>query len=235
MPVSRGPAGVSSMRLGQTAECPGREVCPHKTTTQGNSAVCTLWRSSLGHFRFEPGCGGPTWGADAADPVEMVDEALAETRSAQRRIRDLLARVVVYLLLAGCPFKDLGCRQVWDRLVAGLDGLGGAGPDGRWADPGPSSCRRQTAAVPVRSPPGPGRGTVHSVRRGVLDLLPRCTVSAASAQALTLPAELTTPAWYQCEASAARAAALSAFVFAWPVMPQPPSGNSVINAHVRSA
>jgi hypothetical protein len=53
----------------------------------------------------------------------MVDEALAETGTAQRRIRDLPARVVVYLLLAGCLFADLGYRQVWDRLVAGLGEL----------------------------------------------------------------------------------------------------------------
>jgi hypothetical protein len=57
-------------------------------------------------------------------PFEMVDEVLAETRSAQRRIRGLLARVVVYRLLAGCLFKDLGYRQAWDRLAAGLDGPG---------------------------------------------------------------------------------------------------------------
>ena len=31
------------------------------------------------------------------------------------------------------------------------------------------------------------------------------------------------------------AAAMSAFVFAWPAMPQPPSGDSVISTQVRSA
>jgi hypothetical protein len=61
-------------------------------------------------------------------PFEMVDEALAETGTAQRRIRDLPARVVVYLLLAGCLFADLGYRQVWDRLVAGLPGPAVADP-----------------------------------------------------------------------------------------------------------
>lgn len=57
-------------------------------------------------------------------PFEMVDEALAETRTVQRRVRDLPSRVVVYLLLAGGLFADLGYRQVWDRLVAGLGGVG---------------------------------------------------------------------------------------------------------------
>ncbi|MER7275372.1 transposase domain-containing protein [Dactylosporangium sp. NPDC000244] len=45
----------------------------------------------------------------------MVDAVLAETRTAQRRIRDLPARVVVYLLLAGCLFAGQGYRQVWQR------------------------------------------------------------------------------------------------------------------------
>jgi hypothetical protein len=56
-------------------------------------------------------------------PFEMVDAVLAETGRVQRRVRDLPARVVVYLLLAGCLFAEAGYRQVWHRLVAGLDGL----------------------------------------------------------------------------------------------------------------
>jgi hypothetical protein len=56
-------------------------------------------------------------------PFEMVDAVLEQTCRAQRRVRDLPARVVVYLLLAGCLFADLGYSQVWHRLVAGLDGL----------------------------------------------------------------------------------------------------------------
>ncbi|WP_245718936.1 IS4 family transposase [Micromonospora rhizosphaerae] len=53
----------------------------------------------------------------------MVDDVLAGTRRTQQRIRLLPARVVVYLLLAGCLFADLGYRQVWAKLVAGLRGL----------------------------------------------------------------------------------------------------------------
>jgi hypothetical protein len=56
-------------------------------------------------------------------PFEMVDEVLAGTCRVQRRVRDLPARVVVYLLLAGCLFADLGYLQVWRRLTAGLEGL----------------------------------------------------------------------------------------------------------------
>ena len=47
-------------------------------------------------------------------PFEMVDEALAQTRTVQRRVRDLPSRVVVYLLLAACLFPE-----VWGTPVCG--------------------------------------------------------------------------------------------------------------------
>jgi hypothetical protein len=56
-------------------------------------------------------------------PFELVDAALTQTGRVQSRTRDLPARVVVYLLLAGCLFAELGYGQVWQRLCAGLDGL----------------------------------------------------------------------------------------------------------------
>ncbi|MFC8592045.1 transposase domain-containing protein [Streptomyces atroolivaceus] len=55
-------------------------------------------------------------------PFEMVDEVLATTRAVQRRVRLVPARVTVYLLLAGALFAELGYRQVFDRLCAGLAG-----------------------------------------------------------------------------------------------------------------
>jgi hypothetical protein len=61
-------------------------------------------------------------------PFEMVDAVLEETCRFQRRVRDLPARVVVYLLLAGCLFAELGYCQVWGRLTAGLEGLPSASP-----------------------------------------------------------------------------------------------------------
>jgi hypothetical protein len=61
-------------------------------------------------------------------PFEMVDEVLKQTCRVQRRVRDLPARVVVYLLLAGCLFAELGYAQVWGRLAAGLGGLPVAAP-----------------------------------------------------------------------------------------------------------
>ena len=51
----------------------------------------------------------------------MVDEVLSQTGGTERRLRELPSRVVVYLLLAAGLFAELGYRQVWSRLVAGLD------------------------------------------------------------------------------------------------------------------
>ncbi|MFV2085624.1 IS4 family transposase [Micromonospora sp. LOL_021] len=61
-------------------------------------------------------------------PFDMVDEAVADTGRTQSRVRLLPARVVVYLLLAGCLFTDLGYTQVWHRMTAGLRGLTPATP-----------------------------------------------------------------------------------------------------------
>ncbi|HEX5300130.1 MAG TPA: IS4 family transposase [Streptosporangiaceae bacterium] len=61
-------------------------------------------------------------------PFEMVDAVLEQACRVQRRIRDLPACVVVYLLLAGCLFPELGYSQVWHRLTAGLGGLPAALP-----------------------------------------------------------------------------------------------------------
>lgn len=76
----------------------------------------------------------------------MVEEALAQTGSAQHRVRDLPARVVVYLLLAGCLFADLGYTQVWDRLVAGLEGGGVPRPSASAL----TQARRRLGVKPLR-------------------------------------------------------------------------------------
>ena len=76
-------------------------------------------------------------------PFEMVDAVLEQTCRAQRRVRDLPARVVVYLLLAGCLFAELGYVQVWGRLTAGLAGL-------------PAACPTASAMTQARIRLGPG-------------------------------------------------------------------------------
>lgn len=53
----------------------------------------------------------------------MVDAVLAETGRVQSRVRLLPARVVVYLLLAGCLFAGTGYVGVWQRLTVGLVGV----------------------------------------------------------------------------------------------------------------
>ena len=80
-------------------------------------------------------------------PFELVDAVLAQTGRVQSRIRDLPARVVVYLLLAGCLFAELGYGQVWRRLCAGLDGLPLAAPTASAL----TQARRRLGSAPLRA------------------------------------------------------------------------------------
>jgi hypothetical protein len=80
-------------------------------------------------------------------PFEMVDAALEETCRVQCRVRDLPARVVVYLLLAGCLFAELGYCQVWGKLTAGLGGLPLAAP----AASAMTQARRRLGPGPLRA------------------------------------------------------------------------------------
>jgi hypothetical protein len=87
---------------------------------------CVMTRvMTVASGRFAPGHLGEL---TRVVPFEMVDAVLAEARRVQERVRDLPSRVVVYLLLAGALFAECGYRQVWARLVAGLDGVAVAHP-----------------------------------------------------------------------------------------------------------
>jgi hypothetical protein len=102
-------------------------------------------------------------------PFEMIDTVLAETLRTQRRVRDLPSRVVVYLLLAGCLFAELGYRQVWQRLISGLDGLPVADP----SEAALTKARRRVGPQPLRALfdllRGPAPSTAGPVRwRGLL-------------------------------------------------------------------
>jgi hypothetical protein len=79
-------------------------------------------------------------------PFEMVDEALAQTRTAQLRVRALPSRVVIYLLLAACLFPELGYLGVWAKLTAGLPGLPVAAPTAGAL----AQARRRVGAAPLR-------------------------------------------------------------------------------------
>jgi len=78
--------------------------------------------------------------------VDLVDAALENTRAVQRRLRVLPSRVVVYLLLAGALFAEIGYRQVWARLVAGLDPAAVAAPGSSAL----SQALRRVGAAPLR-------------------------------------------------------------------------------------
>ena len=91
---------------------------------------------------------------------EMVDAVLTSTKRVQVRVRDLPSRVVVYLLLAGALFAGQGYRQVWARLVAGLDGLPLAFP----GSSGLAKARARVGPAPLRALfgllAGPAAGTL---------------------------------------------------------------------------
>jgi hypothetical protein len=93
--------------------------------------------------RFAPGHPGEL---TQQVPFEMVDAVLEQACRARRRVRDLPARVVVYLLLAGCLFAELGYPQVRGRLAAGLAGLPVAAPTASAM----SQARRRLGPGPLR-------------------------------------------------------------------------------------
>ena len=58
-------------------------------------------------------------------PFELVDDVLEQTRTVQRRVRELPSRAGVYFVLALGMFPRLGYARVWAKLTAGLEGLDG--------------------------------------------------------------------------------------------------------------
>jgi Insertion element 4 transposase N-terminal len=106
---------------------------------------CVIHRTiTVAAVRFAPGHLGEL---TQQVPFELVDAALAATGRTQSRLRALPARVVVYLLLAGCLFAELGYGQVWQRLCAGLDGLPLATPTASAL----TQARRRLGPAPLRA------------------------------------------------------------------------------------
>ena len=103
----------------------------------------TAGGSGAAEGRFAPGHLGEL---TRQVPFEMVDAVLEETRRVQRRVRVLPSRVVVYLLLAGCLFAELGYGQVWDRMTAGLGGPPAASPTAAAM----TQARRRLGPAPLR-------------------------------------------------------------------------------------
>lgn len=115
---------------------------PHSALSPALQTITTTARVASGVFA--PGHLGEL---TRIVPFEMVDEALAASGAAGRRVRLLPARVAVYLLLAGCLFAELGYRQVWHKLTAGLASLPVASP----SDNALWQARARLGAAPLRA------------------------------------------------------------------------------------
>jgi hypothetical protein len=96
-------------------------------------------------------------------PFELVDDVLEQTRTVQRRLRDLPSRVGVYFVLALGLFPRLGYTRVWDKLTAGLAGLTIPRPSEkalrdlrRRLGPAPLKALFQMVAGPLAQPHTPG-------------------------------------------------------------------------------
>src|SRR5699024_4894278 len=96
-------------------------------------------------------------------PFELVDAVLSDTRTTQRRLRELPSRVGVYFVLALCLFPQVGYRTVWSKLVVGLTGASTPSPSGkalrdlrRRLGPAPLQALFEVLAGPVAWPHTPG-------------------------------------------------------------------------------
>jgi len=89
---------------------------------------------------------------------------LVQTRTVQRRLRDLLSRAGVYFVLALGLFPHLGYVRVWGKLTAGLAGLEVPLPSEkalrdlrRRLGPAPLKALFEIVAGPLAQPHTPGR------------------------------------------------------------------------------
>jgi hypothetical protein len=96
-------------------------------------------------------------------PFELVDDILAQTKTVQRRLRDLPSRVGVYFLLALGMYPRLGYARVWAKLTAGLQGLPVPCPSEkalrdlrRRLGPAPLKALFEVVAGPLAQPGTPG-------------------------------------------------------------------------------
>ncbi|MDT0305312.1 IS4 family transposase [Streptomonospora wellingtoniae] len=127
---------------------------------------------------------------------DMVDEALAQTRRTQQRVRDLPSRVVIYLLLAGALFPELGWRQVWQRLTAGLAGIPVATPTAGAL----AQARRRLGHAPLKwlfdllRGPAPAIATPGVHWRGLLV----CAIDGTTMSVADSPANLSAYAKHRC-------------------------------------
>jgi hypothetical protein len=96
-------------------------------------------------------------------PFELVDDVLSQTKTVQRRLRDLPSRVGVYFVLALMLFPRLGYARVWRKLTTGLVGLELPSPSEkalrdlrRRLGPRPFQALFEVVAGPLAQPHTPG-------------------------------------------------------------------------------
>src|SRR5262249_39772083 len=96
-------------------------------------------------------------------PFEVVGDVVAQTKTVQRRLRDLPSRAGVYFVLALGMFPHLGYARVWGKLTAGLAGLGLPCPSEkalrdlrRRLGPAPLKALFEVVAGPLAQPHTPG-------------------------------------------------------------------------------
>jgi hypothetical protein len=96
-------------------------------------------------------------------PFELVDDVLEQTRTVQRRLRELPSRAGIYFVLALAMFPGLGYCRVWGKLTAGLAGLNLARPSEkglrdlrRRLGPAPLKALFEVVAGPLAQPRTPG-------------------------------------------------------------------------------
>src|ERR1700748_1069589 len=100
---------------------PSRSSRPPEVPLRTQSAMTTITRTvTVAAGVFAPGHLGEL---TQYLPFELVDDILAQTRTVQRRLRDLPSRVGVYFLLALGMYPRLGYARVRGKLTAGLQGL----------------------------------------------------------------------------------------------------------------
>jgi hypothetical protein len=96
-------------------------------------------------------------------PFELVDDILEQTKTMQRRLRDLPSRVGVYFVLALGMYSRLGYARVWAKLTAGLHELPVPCPSEkalrdlrRRLGPAPLKALFEVVAGPLAQPGTPG-------------------------------------------------------------------------------
>ena len=114
------------------------------------SAICTAVTTithtiTVAAGVFAPGhLGELTWQV----PFELADAVLEETRTRERRLRDLPSRVGVHFVLGLGLFPGLGYGGVWQKMTAALGGQPGV------PSPSPKALRdlrRRLGAAPVKA------------------------------------------------------------------------------------